>query len=127
MGGRDFVAWITAQLTDHLGRGRAYAAYNKRYGAKFGELPINYRRLVRVPPKGAHAKESLRDGSWRTPGRAETENVPLIIMMTWHVIDDGSLASSIAHMQTFETIVQSLHEASKGDGRRKTNARPVRR
>jgi len=84
MGGRDFVAWITAQLTDHLGRGRAYAAYNKRYGAKFGELPINYRRLVRVPLKGAHAKESLRDGSWRTPGRAETENVPLIIMMTWH-------------------------------------------
>jgi len=47
--------------------------------------------------------------------------------MTWHVIDDGSLASSIAHMQTSETIVQSLHEASKGDGRRKANARPVRR
>jgi len=53
MGGRDFVAWITAQLTDHLGRGRAYAAYNKRYGAKFGELPINYRRrLIRVLANG---------------------------------------------------------------------------
>jgi hypothetical protein len=75
--------------------------------------------------KESYATRLLRLG--RTPGRAE--NVPLIIMiiMTWHVIDDGSLASSIAHMQTSETIVQSLHEASKGDGRRKANARPVRR